>query len=69
MQKKVEGWIVVNEKDEPIGIDESSGGYPYVPSRIQDVKLFTSSYEEANKYANHFGYSVRGASLLLSWNG
>lgn len=42
---------VVNDKNEPLGIDQASGGYPYVPSHPSGIKYW-STYEEALKYVN-----------------
>lgn len=41
------------EDDTYVGLDEASGGYPYLATTLKNVHFF-KSIEEAEEYANHW---------------
>ena len=46
-------FVVVNAKDEAIGVDQSSGGYPYVPGTPSGIEYWREK-EEAERYCQAF---------------
>lgn len=46
-------FIIKNEKDEFIGIDSASGGYPYATQSIQNAK-FWNNKNAAKEYKSSF---------------
>lgn len=50
-------FILVNDKDEPIGIDRASGGYPFVANQLHFISTWEVE-EPARMYADVFKNST-----------
>lgn len=58
--------VVLNEKNQPISIDLTSGGYPFFNNFYSFGKWGISEIEEAQKYASHFkNYRVVRCSVRI----
>jgi len=47
-------YICINENGKMIGVDASSGGYPYSAEDDLNLVKFWDSKEKANEYADYF---------------
>lgn len=62
--------VMDTEVDSPIAMDGPSGGYPYIPRNISNIKMF-DTIDEASKYCNVMDwkqtgkYEVRELSLKI----
>ncbi len=74
MTIQIQAWVVLDEKGDPLGIDQTSGGYPWTPTRIwssqelrpdgiKQVEYFQTK-AKAQEYAEMFGV-VHKATLTL----
>jgi hypothetical protein len=60
-------WILIDRTGKPVGLDQDSGGYPFISSHPSTTKYWTSK-EDAVKYASKFkdaGYSPRMIGFRL----
>lgn len=70
-EQRMDGWAIKDGEGNFIGIDESSGGYPYVPTGnvLRSIHVFASE-EKALAYRDIFvgsGKMSGGASLASRW--
>lgn len=57
IRQKEYGWGCLDKiSGKFIGVDQGSGGYPYIPDRSSQVQIFASNIE-AQKYADMFNRS------------
>lgn len=62
------GFVCINASNQPQGVDDMSGGYPYVASDPAQVH-FWQSQKEAEHYAKMFGFKVVSAKRIVTWEG
>lgn len=62
------GWVIRTASGQYLGLDSSSGGYPYHADGIRDIFVWQDK-EAAEKYRNIFirGGSVGGVSPASTW--
>lgn len=61
--QRLDGWAIKNGAGEFLALDETSGGYPYVPETVKLIHIWPTE-EAAQKYKNVFSGGQMGSS---SW--
>lgn len=68
-KQRLDGWAI-KEGDKFIGLDQASGGYPYIPRDFRGIYIWNTE-EDALQYKGVFKGSEMGGSrgmTVSSWN-
>lgn len=58
-------WVVVDKDNNPIDIDQSSGGYPYVPTDPFNAYYWNTEVE-STKYCDIINYGNKGYRIVTA---